>query len=101
MGGLVDLVRGLTDSVPGRLLTGYLMCLLLVFAIDAVRHLRRAFWISVVGLSLALLGRAGSDYMPGLEAGVLQFGGVAAACLPLLYYLLTEEVQAMPEGEPG
>jgi hypothetical protein len=97
MGALVGLVQAVTESIPGRLLTGFLMCLLLVFAVDGVRHGAREFWIAVVGLSLGLLGRAGADYMPGLEAGLLQFGGVGLACLPLLYYLLTEEVPA-PES---
>ena len=79
-------------SVFLSLASGYAVCLMLVWAIEAVRRGRSMYWPAVVGLSLHLLARLGDGYMLPFVVEVLRWGGLVVPAFVLIIDILTEEV---------
>ncbi|MHB8507623.1 MAG: hypothetical protein ACYDGR_03115 [Candidatus Dormibacteria bacterium] len=81
-------------NVVGSLGVSFFLCLLLVLAIDAVRHGRWLYLPAAVGIAVTLLAHMATGAMPGLLNGVLKFAGVGLAVVIVLIDLLFEEVDA-------
>jgi hypothetical protein len=78
---------------PGSIVTGYLECLLLVLAVDAVRRGRRVYGGAVAGLALALYARAANGFIePSLDTLFRAVGLVFAAAV-LAFDLVFESAE--------
>ena len=67
---------------PGSIVTGYLLCLLLVLSVDAVRRGRRIYLGAAGGLALALYARTAEGFIdPSLDSLLRGVGLVFAAAI--------------------
>jgi hypothetical protein len=87
-------------TVAVQLTTGFVECLLLVLALDAVRSGRRLYIVAAVGLGAVLLARMADGFMPGVVIALLRLGGLALAGIILAIDLLFEEVVVEEDTEP-
>jgi hypothetical protein len=87
-------------TVALQLATGFVECLLLVLALDAVRSGRRIYIVAAVGLGAVLLARMADGFIPGVVVWALRLSGLALAGLILAIDLLLEEV-VVEEDEPA
>jgi hypothetical protein len=80
------------------LATGYLECLMLILAVDAVRRGRRLYILAVVGLAMVFYGRMAHGIISsGLDLAVTAAGLVLAG-LTVLADILFEVVEEPEAG---
>jgi hypothetical protein len=82
------------------LASGFIECLLLVLAIDAVRRGRRLYLAAVLGLAVVLYARMADGFISSTTEVVLVILGLVAAGLTVVADMLFEVVED-PGPEPG
>jgi len=91
LGALVSAIFG--PQSPGSIVTGYLECLLLVLAVDAVRRGRRVYLGAVGGLSLTLYARMAEGFIDPSLDGLLRGAGLVFAAAVLAFDLVFEAAE--------
>jgi hypothetical protein len=88
LGRLVSAVFG--PQSPGTILSGYIECLLLVLAVDAVRRGRRVYLGAVAGMVLTLYARTADGFIDAGLDGTLRATGLVFAAAVLAFDLVFE-----------
>jgi hypothetical protein len=78
---------------PGSLVTGFVECLLLLLAVDAVRSGRRIYAIASVGLSVTIYARMAEGFIDPAADTLLKAAGLVVAALVLAFDLVFEPVE--------
>jgi hypothetical protein len=93
----IAIYAAIRDSFVVTVISGFLECLFLILALDAVRQAHRIYALAVLGLSATLVGRMAEGFMPSGPDTILKIGGLVLAGLVLTLDIVTEEVEITEE----
>jgi hypothetical protein len=91
VGRLVSSLFG--PQSPGSIFTGYLECLLLVLAVDAVRRGHRVYLGAVAGLAVTLYARMAEGFIDPSVDSLLRSVGLVFAAAVLAFDVVFEAAE--------